>query len=145
MRCVHFRTTVVEFVPEELEDCILYVSQAYGTAVHKRACGCGEEVVTPLGATDWSYEQGRRGPTLYPSIGNWNFACRSHYFIRNGSVIIAQDMSAHEIERLRAQDRAAKEAYFASARTTCNVRDKSSPQSTLVTLFTKRLKRWLSP
>ena len=27
--------------------------------------------------------------TLDPSIGNWSFACRSHYFMRKGRVVWA--------------------------------------------------------
>ena len=38
----------VEFIPDKLEDGIVYVSIRYATVAHKCCCGCGTEVVTPL-------------------------------------------------------------------------------------------------
>ena len=43
----------VEFIPDAIEEGKIYVSIEYATAVHKCACGCGKEVVTPLSPTDW--------------------------------------------------------------------------------------------
>jgi len=46
------RTTIepkfFHFIPEELEDGILYISLEYGAALHKCCCGCGETVSTPI-------------------------------------------------------------------------------------------------
>ena len=42
----------VEFIPEVLEDGILYISLTYCTAIHKCVCGCNNEVVTPFSPTD---------------------------------------------------------------------------------------------
>jgi hypothetical protein len=53
--------------------------------------------------------------TLYPSIGNWSFTCRSHYWIRRNKVIWAGHMSQKQIERGRAMNRAAKQEYFKAA------------------------------
>ncbi len=102
----------VEFIPERLEEGILYISEKYGTATHKCCCGCGEEVVTPLNLTDWSLNIEDSLVTLDPSIGNWSFACRSHYWIRRGQVIWAASMTQWQIEHVRALDQANKEAYF---------------------------------
>ena len=104
----------VEFIPERLEEGVLYISQRYSTAAHKCCCGCGEEVITPLTPTDWSVQTDGNVVSLYPSIGNWSFACRSHYWIYRGNVIWAGDMTQQEIERGRAINRAAKQAYFQS-------------------------------
>jgi hypothetical protein len=49
----------------------------------KCACGCGKEVVTPLSATDWKLIFDGKTVSLDPSIGNWGFPCRSHYWVRN--------------------------------------------------------------
>ena len=76
----------VEFVPERLVDDTLYVSISYATAAHRCCCGCGREVVTPLSPTDWQLTFDGETVSLYPSIGNWNFACRSHYWIENNGV-----------------------------------------------------------
>lgn len=114
MKQPHLAHQFVDFIPERLEDDVLYISQRYCTAVHKCCCGCGEEVVTPLNPTDWSLQIDNNLVTLYPSIGNWSFACRSHYWIRRSKVIWAGRMSTQMIERGRAADRAAKQAYFDS-------------------------------
>ena len=72
-----FEMRSVEFMPKDLENGVLYVSQKYRTAAHLCACGCGEKIRTPLGPTEWSVEMGAAGPTLYPSVGSWQRPCRS--------------------------------------------------------------------
>lgn len=79
----------VEFIPDKLEDGILYISLEYATALHKCLCGCGREVVTPLSPKDWKMIFNGKTISLYPSIGNWQFPCRSHYWIENGLVVDA--------------------------------------------------------
>lgn len=37
-----------EFLPDQIEPGILYVSMQYATASHKCCCGCGQDVVTPI-------------------------------------------------------------------------------------------------
>ena len=106
------RHRFVEFIPDTLEDGIVYVSMAYATVTHKCCCGCGEDVVTPLSPTDWKLTFDGRTISLNPSIGNWGFACQSHYWIRNNRVVWAQLMSADEIDAGRAYDRAAKGMYY---------------------------------
>ena len=76
----------VEFIPDVLEDGILYISIEYCTAIHKCVCGCGNEVVTPLSPNDWELTFNGKRVSLYPSIGNWNFDCQSHYWIKNSTV-----------------------------------------------------------
>ena len=44
----------VEFIPDTLEDGVLYISLKYCTAIHKCVCGWGNEVVTPISPTDWT-------------------------------------------------------------------------------------------
>ncbi|MGE4403694.1 MAG: DUF6527 family protein [Desulfobulbus sp.] len=99
-------------MPDALEDGVLYVCERYGTAIHKCCCGCGEEVVTPLSAADWAIHRKGQTVTLTPSIGNWSFACRSHYLIRNNQVVLAERMTQSQINRVRARDRADKAAYI---------------------------------
>lgn len=76
----------IEFIPEVLDEGILYVSIAHGTAVHRCCCGCGREVVTPLTPTDWKLIFDGETVSLHPSIGNWNFPCRSHYWITKNRI-----------------------------------------------------------
>jgi len=79
----------VEFMPERLEPGILYVAETYGAAAHLCACGCGAKIRTPLGPTDWTLTEKSGVPSLSPSVGNWQQACQSHYFIRDGKIVWA--------------------------------------------------------
>jgi hypothetical protein len=115
MKQTHIKLQMVEFIPETLADGILYVSQKYMTAIHRCCCGCGQEVVTPLGRTEWSLQVDDKLPTLYPSIGNWSFACHSHYWIRNGNVVWSYAMSKEQIDSGRARDQRMRDAHFAHA------------------------------
>jgi hypothetical protein len=101
----------VEFVPESLEDGILYVSLTYATASHRCCCGCGREVVTPLSPTDWKMIFDGENVSLHPSIGNWEFPCRSHYWIREGRVQWVMASSDPQIGAATA-DQDAEKAHF---------------------------------
>jgi hypothetical protein len=102
----------IEFAPPELKDGVLYVSMIYGSAVHKCCCGCGEKVVTPFSPTDWKLTFDGETVSLRPSIGNWSFACRSHYWIRENEIHWAPAWSEEEIEAGRKRDREAKAWFF---------------------------------
>jgi len=113
MRIKQFRTNFTEYIPEELEDGLLYISMEYATASHKCACGCGQEVVTPFTPTDWKLIYNGESVTLTPSIGNWSYSCRAHYLITNNKVVWANDMSAKAIELGRYKDKANKTKHYA--------------------------------
>ena len=102
----------VEFIPEQLQEGVLYVSMTYATAAHRCFCGCGREVVTPLSPTDWTLIYNGEAVSLWPSIGNWSFPCRSHYVIENNRVQWCAEMSQSAIEAGRARDRVLKAAQF---------------------------------
>ncbi len=76
-----------------LEPGRLYVSETFGTAAHLCACGCGSKVRTPLGPAEWSVRENLRGASLWPSVGNWQKSCRSHYVIESGEVIWCEPWS----------------------------------------------------
>lgn len=116
----------VEFIPERLNEGVLYISERYGTAAHKCCCGCGAEVITPLTPTDWSLRIDGNAVTLQPSIGNWNFACRSHYLIRRSEVIWAGSMSKQQIECGRKIDYVTKKAYFEASNRKQGVQSKAT-------------------
>ncbi|WP_395974440.1 DUF6527 family protein [Chryseobacterium cucumeris] len=104
----------VEFIPDHIEEGVIYISLEYCTAIHKCPCGCGKEVVTPISPTDWKLSFNGKSITLYPSIGNWNFKCQSHYWIRNNSIEFAGHWTKEEIERGRKKDLILKDEYFES-------------------------------
>lgn len=103
----------VEFIPRDLVEGVLYISERYQTASHKCACGCGEKVVTPLSPADWQLNIDQAGlVTLHPSVGNWNNPCCSHYWIRKNRIQWAGSMSAREIERVKRRDLTDKARYI---------------------------------
>ena len=77
----------VRSVPDVPEPGVLYISMEFATAIHLCACGCGQEVVTPFTPRDWNMKFDGESVSLSPSIGNWGFACRSHYWIRHDKVV----------------------------------------------------------
>lgn len=105
----------VELIPDHIEEGVLYVSVNYCTAIHKCVCGCGNEVVTPLSPTDWNLTFNGKAVSLYPSIGNWNFSCKSHYWIRNNKVEFAGRWTENEIRFGRECDQERKKEYFSES------------------------------
>ena len=102
----------VGFIPEKVEENVLYISIEYCTTIHKCACGCGNEVVTPLSPTGWKLTFNGKAVSLHPSIGNWNFECKSHYWIRNNEIEFAGRWTETEIRLGRENDLESKMDYF---------------------------------
>lgn len=106
------RHQYVETIPETVQDGVLYISEEYSTAVHKCCCGCGQEVVTPLGPTDWRVTVQNGEVCVRPSIGNWSFPCQSHYWIDRGRIHWAEQWSKERIRAGRERDQLAKQAHY---------------------------------
>lgn len=102
----------VTSIPDKLEDCVLYISMEYGTAIHKCICGCGNEVVTPFSPTDWNINYDGESVSLNPSIGNWSFECQSHYWIIKNEIIHSSKWSEEEIEYNRNRDKEVKAKFY---------------------------------
>lgn len=102
----------VKFMPENLEEGFLYISLEYGSVIHLCACGCGEEINTPLSPTGWKFTYDGKHIDLDPSIGNWNYSCRSHYWIKDNEVEWASDWSEAEIKINREYDKIESESYY---------------------------------
>ena len=104
--------TFVSVIPDKLDEGILYVSIQYNTALHKCACGCGEEVVTPITPSDWKITYNGESVSLYPSIGNWSYKCKSHYWIKENKIVWAEMWSDKKINEARKQDKKKKGGFF---------------------------------
>tara|TARA_R110002049_G_scaffold172683_1_gene339464 strand:- start:2513 stop:2917 length:405 start_codon:yes stop_codon:yes gene_type:complete len=102
----------VDFLPKELEEGILYVSEEYGIAGHLCPCGCKNKIMTPIDPSEWSFKEINNEPTLYPSIGNWQLPCRSHYWITNGKIEWSYDWSEEEIIEGRKYEEKKRKAYY---------------------------------
>lgn len=104
----------IRSIPRDISKGVLYISMEYATAVHSCCCGCGEQVVTPFSPTDWKMIFDGETVSLTPSVGNWNLACRSHYIIKQNTVIEAGNWSQSQIKAERKRDQLAKTAYYQS-------------------------------
>lgn len=102
----------VEFIPQVIEQGIIYISIEYCTAIHKCVCGCNNEVVTPLSPTDWKLTFDGETVSLSPSIGNWNFDCQSHYWIIRNEIRFARKWSKNEVEKSQNDDLKIKKKYY---------------------------------
>jgi hypothetical protein len=142
----------VEFVPDQLLEGILYVSLQYATAAHACCCGCGNEVITPFSPTDWQLTFDGETISLSPSIGNWSFACRSHYWIKHNRVAWAGNMSKQAIEAGRASDRHAKSRQYGKTHSTSDATPaaatspqvEAAAQRTLFDRCMSKVKSWWS-
>lgn len=84
-------------VPDNLEAEVLYVSLEYDTTNLLCACGCGNQVVLPLHPTAWRLTYDGESVSMSPSVGNWSFPCRSHYWIDRGRVRWAAPWTEGEV------------------------------------------------
>jgi hypothetical protein len=112
MKINNIQVQHVQCIPKELKPGILYVSEEFGTAAHLCACGCGSKVRTPLGETDWKLEEGPQGPTLRPSVGNWQIACQSHYWIFQGEILWAESWTPEQIADGRRAEQERARVYY---------------------------------
>lgn len=112
MKLTSIQPKFVEFIPKELEEGVLYISEKYQTASHLCASGCKEKVVTPLSPVDWKLKINGELVSLYPSIGNWNYPCKSHYWIRNNRILWAKSFSPQKIAQIQHHDLRDKEEYI---------------------------------
>lgn len=104
----------VEHVPRELQDGVLYISLRYRTAVHRCACGCGNKVVTPIRPSDWTLTFDGDSVSLSPSIGNWQFQCRSHYWVKQNTIQWSGRWTDAQIAAGWARDQRDREMYLAA-------------------------------
>jgi len=102
----------VEYMPPELKEGVIYVSMVYATASHLCMCGCGERVVTPFSPTDWELMFDGDSISIFPSIGSWDLACRSHYYITNNIVQWAPAWTREEVADARVREELQKNAYY---------------------------------
>lgn len=131
----------VESIPDRLENDTIYISINYCTAVHKCCCGCGKEVVTPLSPTDWKLTFDGESVSLFPSIGNWSFECKSHYWIKNNKIEWSKKWSVEEIKVVRLQSFREKDKYYKDK--ILNL-DPVIDQSKIGLSFWSKLKSWLT-
>lgn len=102
----------VEFIPDEIENDVLYISMEYDVAKHKCPCGCGTDIITTLSPVGWKLIYDGETVSLYPSIGNWKHPCKSHYYIRRNEIKWVGSISNHSIKKVIKKDNLDKMEYY---------------------------------
>ena len=111
MKIYEIRKEFVHRMPSELEEGVLYVCLDCDVVIHKCACGCGEKVVLPLAPEHWQLHYDGE-VTLSPSIGNYQYDCRSHYFIRNGKIIWIEPVKEEQKRKKKHKKEKKKWLFF---------------------------------
>ena len=102
----------VEFMPDEIQEGVVYISLKYKSVIHKCACGCGNEVNTPLHPTGWKLLYDGESVSLKPSIGNWSYDCQSHYWITKDEIRWSNSWTKEEIDSVRKIESFERKEYF---------------------------------
>jgi len=97
MRVKQLDVVFVDSAPDELMEGVFYISIPFRTTLHLCACGCRNQVVLPLRPTAWKMTYDGDTVSMSPSIGNWSFPCRSHYWIRHNRVDRAETWSDDQV------------------------------------------------
>jgi len=126
-----FKLIEVYYLPIDFKPNTLYFSKEFEVAGHLCACGCENKIITPINPVEWALEITRYGPTLYPSIGNWQLPCKSHYWISKGKVEWSYKMTEDEIFAGNKCEEVRREKYYENLQ---NRRSKS--------IF-RKIKNWL--
>ena len=90
MKEKQYRHTFVDSIPITLQDDVIYVCIKHKIVAHMCACGCGHRIDTPLDPNEWKLSYNGESISLWPSIGNWDIPCRSHYFITNNKALFVK-------------------------------------------------------
>ncbi len=102
----------IDKIPDELEEGVLYVSSRFRVIMHLCCCGCKEKVVTPLSPARWKMTFDGNTISIYPSIGNWNSDCQSHYWIQNSEVEWSRTWTDDEIFEGKSFEREKRKEYY---------------------------------
>lgn len=73
-------------IPEELAPGILYISMSHRIAKHLCPCGCGKVITIIFDPELWTMKFDGETVTIFPSIGNYNIPCKSHYYISGNQI-----------------------------------------------------------
>ena len=90
-------------IPEELDSGIMYVCIEGKTMMHLCPCVCGKIVVLSLDRTFWSFKYDGENISIFPSIGNYQFPCKSHYWIIDNCIVWDSDLKNDVFSKNRVQ------------------------------------------
>ena len=135
----------VDFIPPTLDEGVLYISIRYRTASHLCACGCGFKATTPIRPPQWHLYFDGDAVSLWPSVGSWQFPCRSHYWIKGNAIRWCEPWTEEQIAAGRKRDADDVQRYFESMDSKLNLGtlqdvDVDAKASTVLR-FWKRMRR----
>lgn len=110
---MNYRLVDIRSFPAQPLPGVLYWSREFEMCGHLCACGCGDFIQLPVGPVDYAITIGPKGPTLRPSVGNWD-VCDNHYYITDGEVQWMPKWSPAQIAAGRAAEDARRDAYYRS-------------------------------
>jgi len=113
----------VEFIPDVLEDGVVYISVPYGAIIHACCCGCGSKVSTPLSPAQWNFTYDGEHISLSPSVGSGALQCNSHYIISRNEVRWARSLTKTETAASLQRDHAAAAQHYEPEPTASVARD----------------------
>ncbi|HEU4608271.1 MAG TPA: DUF6527 family protein, partial [Chitinophagaceae bacterium] len=87
----------------------LYLITRYAAQQKRGRIKYGNKVVTPI-ILRLTFDG--KSVSLYPSVGNWNFPCKSNYWIKKNVIEHSYSWSYKEIENERKKDSNRKTNYF---------------------------------
>ena len=82
---MRYRYRLVDRVPKEMDEGVVYHSEEFELAGLRCACGCGHRITLLVPDSHQVFEQGGWA-TVSPSIGVFDAPCKSHYYISGGGV-----------------------------------------------------------
>lgn len=115
MRLHQVEPRFVEFIPDALENGVVYISIPYRAVIHLCCCGCGEKISTPLSPAQWSVAYDGERISLCPSVGSGSLPCNSHYVISRNEVRWARPLTKAETEGARRRDQVVGAAHYGAA------------------------------
>lgn len=150
MKTKTIRSAFVTQFPAVFEQGVLYISEEFETAGHLCCCGCGEKVITPLNPAKWRLRKEGDTVSLSPSIGNWNYACKSHYFIIKNQVVEAGQFDDRRIAVVQRRDKRDMEHYVSKSNAKADHSPEKAPvppvkpvpEKSLVYETVEFLKKW---
>jgi hypothetical protein len=97
-------------------------------------------VVTPLNPAKWRIIERAGRVSLTPSVGNWSFPCRSHYWIADNRVQWAAAMAPEVIQAVQARDRRDADLFVPKPKGW--IRTVVEKGETFMSLLLSKLKTW---
>jgi hypothetical protein len=96
---MRYRYELVERIPQQMAEAVVYHTEEFELAGLLCACGCGHRVTLLVPDSHQVRNEGGYA-TIRPSIGVFDAPCKSHYFITAGDVIMLPAFSGTHADQI---------------------------------------------